>query len=139
MNWVDNISLVMETWKTRKEYGFSQNKCFPMSRTNLNKCSHCGKIFEEDKESIDIIITHNTNSYKCKDCEQNRTNNTSSTATIRTALTIAISPPFSSSTSELLPLTRRVAKYERYYQTKKFVRNIKTLMIEAHIDKYHAF
>ena len=48
-------------------------------------------------------------------------------------------PTITTTATEVHPLTRRVAHYERYFPTRKFVRSIKALMIEADIDRYHDF
>merc|ERR1719427_226505 len=94
----------------------------------LNKCSGTYDEGEEEriKENI-LVLTKGRKSYECGTCSQQKDNFNTSQSTRTNNST--------STTTDMQQLTRRVAKYDRHFPTNKFVRSIKALMIEAHIDQ----
>ena len=101
------------------------------------KCQNCGSTFKDVRSGNDdkvfFNIANGITSYECRYCVSCRTHVGDVTSAGKSS-----TKPITN-TAELHPLTRRIAQYNRHYPTKKFVRSIKALMIEAHIDKYHAF
>ena len=106
---------------------------------NLKKCMTCNFTYddveeEKNKENL-VTVKYGAKPYKCKTCTQRGVKLDNSSAPTRGI----IGGGKSVIISDTLPITRRIMKYNWYHPTHKLVRSIKGLMIEAHIDQYHAF
>ena len=108
----------------------------------FKKCWRCARIYYEHEG--ENIISYGKQLFQCNFCSHITSTIINPTPSLPTSLNTLLARRISSTATSfpvphVEPLIRRIAKHEKYFPTRKLVRSIKAIVMEAPRNKYHAF